>query len=202
MTVPRTDKRGNTGNDSPPMLRFLIAYESVEIGLQALQLYQRLAKRFGEGYRFELNVWKFEALGVPSLARVAAHEAVAADLVVIAANRDDRVPLDLRSWMDKWIGKKADMDSALVLLSKRPNGREEYSAPMLAFLRDVANRGNMTFLCDAIETAALRNAFLERIQRGDRRISPAGENLSGRISFDLPTTSRLNSTQEHFDPAE
>lgn len=135
------------------------------MGLQALQLYQRVAKRFGPEYRFQLDLWKFEALAVPSLGKHAADEAAAADLVIIAVNRDDRVPLDLRIWIEQWTQRRTGKDRALVLLSGHSSGSVDTAISMDAYLRDVASQNGMTFLSDSVGTIGrVRNAFMEQIQ--------------------------------------
>ncbi|MBI2946478.1 MAG: hypothetical protein HYY23_02455 [Verrucomicrobia bacterium] len=140
------------------------------MGLQALQLYQRVAKRFGPEHRFQLDLWKFEALGVPSLGRHAADEAAAADLLIIAANRDDRVPLDLRIWIEQWTDRKIGKECVLVFLSERSSATTDGVAPMHAFLRDVARQNLMTFLSDSLGTIGrVRNAFMEQIQERARQ---------------------------------
>lgn len=180
-TVPSNIRKRDSGSHDVPALKVLIVYENVEIGLQALQLYQRVGNRFGHQYYFQLNLWKFEALGVPSLGKQAANEATAADLVIVAINRNDKVPLELRVWMEKWIDQKIGQDSALVLLSKGIGG----STPILTYLRDIAKRGSMTFLADSIgATADHTKAFTPRTDEFQIPISRAArrtEEVANRV---------------------
>ncbi|MBM3840656.1 MAG: hypothetical protein FJ398_22385 [Verrucomicrobia bacterium] len=150
-TVART-KRCDSKGGATSGLRFFIAYENIEMGLQALQLYQRVARRFGQEHRFQLDLWKFEALGVPSLDKHAAEEAAAADLVIVAANRDDRVPLDLRIWVEQWTDRKIGKECVLVFLSEHSHSAPDGAAPLHTFLRDVASQNLMTFLSDSVGT--------------------------------------------------
>ena len=78
----------------------------------------------------------------PAAAARAVEQACEADVIVFCACGSTEVSLELRGWMERWLPAKAGQEAALgLLLANREDG-----GVAMAYLRDAAQRGRMTFL--------------------------------------------------------
>src|SRR5262249_17960024 len=100
---------------------------------------------------FEINsdLWKFELLNLPQLGERAALEAAQADMIIISTRGTGELPAHVKKWIERWLPQKTGGQSALVaLLHPDPAPMGEWP-PLCAYLRQVAERGNMDFFWKA-----------------------------------------------------
>ena len=186
MKVPKGPIPDCSSTEEPdPALKVFVAYEASEDGLHALRLYQGIIRKFDKEYRFDVDFRRFEVLDVPFLRTRAAMEAIEADLLIIAV--DGRFPLtaEFQSWIDEWVEKKVGWDSALVLLTRHSRDRDnDGSASVREYLRNVALRGEMTFIVGATEgAAAIKSPSLDQFPTETRLIIPHdAEHLENRLA--------------------
>ena len=88
-------------------------------------------------------------LRLPQLRTIAAAEAAAADLVIIAVHHSESLPDELQSWIDLWLGQKGQqLRLLLALFDPVYSG---ISTTLRAYLEGVARKGNLEFLAQAEE---------------------------------------------------
>jgi hypothetical protein len=147
--------------DAPPeaktALSILIAYGEKNAGQRAMRICRGLMRGLKEDYDFGVDLWKFDALQVPTMARIADRNAARADLIVISSDAPN-LPYSAKLWIEGIIRKEAGRPRALVALL--PDGRDGTAPahPSHSYLRDAARRGGMEFICEPDGAAAADRA--------------------------------------------
>ncbi|MBI4664328.1 MAG: hypothetical protein HY735_36490 [Verrucomicrobia bacterium] len=160
-------------------LNVVIAYDTFESGLTAAQLYQHTIQNFSADYLFEVAFWRFEVLCIPFIADRAAAEAAQADMIILAVDNGEKLPDEIRDWIEKWVIHKPGRDSALVFVSRNPAPERRAAVANQAYLRDIALRGEMTFLTDLnAKPAEAENQAVREIRPSTRALGPAAQRLS------------------------
>src|SRR5215472_17322151 len=85
-------------------LNVVIAYEDLETGKRAMKTYDYLVEHLGEQCLFANQMWKFDVLAVPKLREIAARDAAAAEIIIIAAHEGRDLPTEVKSWIEMWLG--------------------------------------------------------------------------------------------------
>ena len=96
--------------------RVVVGYEDYSSGLRAMQLYNHILELWDEPSELQLNLWKFEPLGLDKLRHAAAAEAARADMILISIRGDHRLPKEGIDWIERWMGSKRRKTSALGLI--------------------------------------------------------------------------------------
>jgi hypothetical protein len=133
---------GSSDAEVNPALNVVIAYEDLETGKRAMKTYDYLVEHLGEQCLFANQMWKFDVLAVPKLKDIAAKDAAAADIIIVAAHEGNELPAEVKSWIDHWLKYKTRA-SALVGLF----GSESVDTPVRDYLASVAKRANIEFFC-------------------------------------------------------
>ncbi len=122
----------------------VVAYEDFESGKHAQKTCNFLMEHLDTGCRFINQMWKFEALAVPSLREMAAKDAAMADVVVISCHGNTDLSIDVKAWIELWLGHQGAA-SALVCLFDRPDECADRIRSIRDYLASVAMRGEMEF---------------------------------------------------------
>jgi len=112
---------------------------------------QSLARDLGERSRIVQHVWAFSTLRMTELQDIAAEEAAAADLVIIATRQAESLPEEVKIWIEKWLRQKGARKTVLVALLDR--GYDGATGPIRAYLQEVAARGGLELLVELREGA-------------------------------------------------
>ena len=134
-----------------PTFKVVIVYGGFECGLRAMQLYERLTRKLAEDCPFELHLWNWEVLTMPSIASTAADAAAIADLVILTLAENGALPSRLKYWIDSWVEKELQHEAALVALFNPIRGPLEGSNAPWTYLVDVANRRGMKLFAGSLE---------------------------------------------------
>lgn len=139
-------------SEGAPVFRVVIAYENLERGLEAMEIYERLIVDFAQECRFHLDIWKCEVLEIHPVREQAAKAAAVADLVLLSLEGDHELSADLQTWIEEWAGRRQETDGALVALVNP--GRDDWPTmpSILGWLRETAVRGKMQFLTNSGES--------------------------------------------------
>lgn len=126
--------------DRKPVFNVVIVYEDFETGKNAKRTYDYLASNLGDDCEFSNQMWKFDVLSLPKLARIAAQDAVEADIILVATH-GGQLPRQVKEWLEAWAsnGTKA---LALVALC---DGEPAAAHLAITTLRDAARRAGTQF---------------------------------------------------------
>jgi len=138
LTLPALRSREFEGN---PTFNVVIAYEDFETGKRAMRTYDYLVQHLGEACVFSNQMWKFEVLDVPKLRSMAAKDAAAADIIIVAAHGDSDLPPGVKAWMELWLAEGTHAIALVGLFDA-----EEFAEnPARTFLTDAARRRKLEF---------------------------------------------------------
>ena len=116
MRTKRCDANATRFGPEPrPVLRIVIAYDGFAGGKAAMETYGMLVSRFGGEYLFHLAVWRLDFLGRPETDPAAVRDAVEADVLIVAMERETLQP-EVVDWAEAWIPRKLGQVGALIAL--------------------------------------------------------------------------------------
>src|ERR1700690_4235133 len=86
-----------------PSLNVVGIHDDFASGKRVMRIYDRLRQQFDHEYAFRINFWRFDALDTRKLRKLAAAEAVAADVVFIATRARGPLPEQTKTWVRRWL---------------------------------------------------------------------------------------------------
>ena len=164
--------------DETPDFNVMIAYEDFESGKQAKSTYDFLIENLGTNCRFASQMWKFDVLGIPKLREMAAKDAATADIVILACKGPNRLPIEVKAWIELWLAEKNNA-IALVALFDSPDADPQQVESTREYLSSVAKRGQMEFFMQPYELPMIPKAERPAWQR---QISPLDEEALSTLS--------------------
>jgi hypothetical protein len=131
--------------------RVVVGYEDYSSGLRAMQLYNHILELWDEPSELQLNLWKFEPLGLQKLREAATIEAVNADLIILSIRGDNALPKEATDWIQDWSEQKTPGESAIALLvdtqfSSHPNAQATQE-----YLQSIANSTGIDFITSKLK---------------------------------------------------
>ena len=133
---------GSSDRDINSALNVVIAYEDLETGKRAMKTYEYMVQQLGDQCLFANQMWKFDVLAVPKLKEFAAKDAAAAEIIIIAAHEGRELPVEVKSWIEMWLGYKTEAGALVGLF----DGESE-NTPARNYLAEVARRAKIEFFC-------------------------------------------------------
>ena len=127
------------------------AYEDSSTEPRVGEFCQNLTRQLGKSPELSKGMWLFSELRSTQLRGMAASEAAAADLIIIAVHHQESLPEEVNDWIHMWLDQKSKKPSVLVALFDTVYQGD--STSMHAYLKDVARQGNMEFLVQAEESS-------------------------------------------------
>ena len=127
-----------------PRLSLVVAYQDVECGKHAQATCAFLEERLGGEFGIVSQMWKFDALAVPALREAAARDAAVADLIFLSCHGTDELPMDVKAWMELWLGCQSSA-FALVALFDQANREAPHVREIQHYLHSFAMRAGMEF---------------------------------------------------------
>jgi hypothetical protein len=120
------------------------AYEDSHTDARVNEFCQTLGRRLGANCEVTRQMWLLNELRAPSLRAIAAAEAARADLIIIAVHHALDFPVEVKSWIDLWLGLKGKRP--IVLLGLFDPVYQGDSTSLQAYLNRVSKRGKMECL--------------------------------------------------------
>jgi hypothetical protein len=130
-------------------MALLAAFEDSSTGTRVKDFCKSLSRDLGSRCRITEHVWLFNTFRLRELQEIAAEEASASDLIVIAAHRAGSLPDEVTSWIDLWLRQEVKHPGVLVALLD--SAEDDTPNPVQTYLQGVAKRGGMEFLVDSSE---------------------------------------------------
>jgi len=168
--------------------RVVVGYEDYASGVRVMQLYNHILEVCDES-ELQLNVWKFELLGMIKFREVAAVEVVHADLVLISVRGDRVLPKEATDWIESWIHLKSTMTSALGLLLDQQFVSHSNAEHTRRYLQELTSEAGIDFITSQsmkvedsarfeklFERSTASSNLLESILQRDRSVDHWGIN--------------------------
>lgn len=153
-SVPRTN---SFGPESKPIFRLVLIYEDMASGKRAMRTCQALIDKIGEEFEFRNSLWSFDVLQLSKTQSEAAHEAAAADMIMIAARGTEPLPEFVSRWIENWAGQKRSRRGALVALIETGEHFVRGTSPVHSYLRGIAENAPLDFFCQETSSSPARS---------------------------------------------
>jgi hypothetical protein len=111
-------------SEKRPQARTLTAaiiYDDFDFAARVAAGLDRVAIRADEAIRWDIKPWRWDLLGVASLAEAAFDETANANLLVVAASETRRLPEALMAWLDHWAMHRKIRDAAVLAFGPDDN---------------------------------------------------------------------------------
>ena len=150
--------------DTKQALRVVIAYNDVAVGKRAMRVLADLGKGLGEDIEFHPLPWSFDLLADMNWREVAAHDAVKADILIIATSSTNPLPSAVERWAKATISQKRGTAAAVVALFGSDENPDGAGSSRLEAIRDGSSTSG---------SRLLRARAAPRTRRGHRANSSA-----------------------------
>jgi hypothetical protein len=128
-----------------------VFYEDGATRGRAMQICDRLVKKFWTDVEFEFSWWRFDFLNEPGLADEAVRVAARSEVILVAAHAGRALPLPVENWINRWLPARAPGFGILVAMIGTGADRLKGLTPIHVYLREVAQRANMDYLPQVID---------------------------------------------------
>jgi hypothetical protein len=140
-------KRGALMN---PILNVVMAYEDVSLAKLAKEKWDSLVNNsLQDNFEIDLRLWRFDALRIPELRKVAVDEAANAQIVFVVTHGTGELPFEVKDWVEQWLAQinQEEASRLLALLAVPPPSESgATNISQLAYLQRAARKGSMDFL--------------------------------------------------------
>jgi hypothetical protein len=111
----------------------------------AIELCQRLARKFSGDLEFEFTWWGLKYLSDPEIASQAAQVAMKADLIIFSIHKLEALPLEIETWFERWIRQRAPGGGALVVL-RQPKAERSWIPLEQSYFEALAQRASLDYV--------------------------------------------------------
>lgn len=121
----------------------------------AIRLCNSLEKAFHSELDFHITWCRFKYFKDPAVASEAAELAADANLLLVAIQCADDLPLEVKAWFERWLPNRELSDGALVLLNTSGLPSPPPTIPHTSYLYLLAQRGNLDYISLSSTTTSL-----------------------------------------------
>ena len=128
-------------------MNLTVIYHDARTQAWAREVYDRVARLAGREW-LRATWWKISDLVEPGVLAGAVSTAMRAELIVVAVDTTEGLPLPFHIWVDNWLPHRRQAAGCLFALigrSEPPNGR---SSQVREYLREVSRMGRFEFLVE------------------------------------------------------
>lgn len=147
-----------------------IAYNDVAVGKRAMRVLADLGKGLGEDIEFQPLPWSFDLLADMDWREVAAHDAVKADILIIATSSTNPLPSAVERWAKATISQKRGTAAAVVALFGSDENPDGAGSSRLEAIRTAAQRAGLAFFAPAPRHEL--DEAIDRIHRRSEMVTP------------------------------
>jgi hypothetical protein len=156
-------------------------YEDLDAGNRAMRTFDSLLQHCGRSISFRSDMWKFDTLRCPSIARLAAQDAADADVIIVSGHGSEELPEEVRGWFEQWVQCRPGRPTALVSLLDHAAGLLPQFDPAQTYLEGLARRLGMEFVSMFIEEEE-KDVVARHIPNGDEEPPACLEAFCRRIA--------------------
>lgn len=127
-------------------------YQDEHARARAVAVCDQLVGRFWAQIEFQFYWVEFNKLAVPAVRCVPATAIAGADIVACAVCAEEQVPAHAAAWFDEFVGLRVKREGVLIAIVGGADDPIERKLPRLRWLREIARRSGMDFLCESAPT--------------------------------------------------
>jgi hypothetical protein len=128
-------------------LNLTVVYHDARTQSWAREVYDRVASVAGREW-VHATWWKVSDLVEPGVLAGAVSTAMRADVVVVAIDAAEGLPLPFHVWIDNWLPHRKQATGCLFALIGRSGPANAHSSRVREYLREVARMGRFEFLLE------------------------------------------------------
>src|SRR6185295_2535741 len=164
--------------DSTKPFLVMVVFDDCAAQKKATQIYSGLVKQFGDDFAIESDWCRFDELRETTAAERAARIAAHADLVMFVAAGQDDLPDHIKLWIEMWMARKENRETALVAMIGVTKKQPRPSTPAHAYLERVATQTGLNFLPGQFEvTRSIPSCSLEGLIERAEAVTPVLEEI-------------------------
>jgi hypothetical protein len=142
-------------SNSQDTCNIVVLYDGDASRTRAMSACDFLVGQFWEHVELNFHWWRTDFLRDPTLARVAAADAIGTDFLIISSDQRDTPSPLLEQWFESWLAQRPQQhqhQGALVDLTTSPGGQVYgFAETREQFFREVCRRGNFDYLTTLAE---------------------------------------------------
>jgi hypothetical protein len=128
-------------------LNLTVVYHDARTQAWAREVYDRVVKLAGREW-LRATWWKISDLVEPGVLAGAVSTAIRAELIVVAIDAAEGLPLPFHVWIQNWLPHRQQSAGCLFALVGRSGPANAHSSRVREYLREVARMGRFEFLLD------------------------------------------------------
>ncbi len=132
-------------------LKVVVACESSKAAGRVCAVLEVIGRNCEMEGRLIYSWWNFDGLTVAALRKLAAMEAAAANIIVIAAHDQEELPEEVINWLNQCLAMTEFHPRALVALLDLDTANKKVSQVIISQLKKVAEWGQMDFFANGTE---------------------------------------------------
>jgi len=165
-----------SSKDGSPFNVALI-YEDAQTREWSRETFERISKVAGE-QEVRPTWWNLNNLGDPGVLAAAVSTAMRADIIVLAAQAGDGMPLAFYAWINAWLPNRFRSGGILAALLGKTERSGARPARVGDYLREVARQGRMRFLLETRKLDVEANGANGHLHLNGNGSSYANRNLA------------------------
>lgn len=151
MIADQKERRDSTASNPTDTWKVLAIYEDAETRRHAVEVCDKLMKRFWGGVGFDVAWEPFESIENAPLEASRIRKAAEAYLVLFATHPQHPLPAGVKTWIEGWIQTRGDREGVLVGLHDPGAGVSGSVEEKYLYLRNAAHRGGLDYLTELPE---------------------------------------------------
>src|SRR5690242_4889076 len=146
-SINRLEKFIATSSKDGSSFNVALIYEDAQTREWSRETFERISKVAGEqGIR--PTWWNLNNLGDPGVLAAAVSTAMRADIIVLAAQAGEGMPLPFYTWINAWLPNRFHSGGILAALLGKTERSGARPLRVGEYLREVARQGRMSFLLE------------------------------------------------------
>ena len=137
-----------------PTLRVFVAFEDIKTRVEAWQLYRHLADDLARDIELTSVFCNFDVVEAGKASDETTLAVAQADLILFSINEGFQLNGRVKSWIESWVKHRRVDDGGLFLLFEHSAIAPIEPSSNQVYLRGVAERAGMEFLCQTVAMAA------------------------------------------------
>ncbi len=129
------------------VLNVVVAYGDSFAGKRAKAVLDRLVQQLGRKVLLKCNLWKFNVQETPQLNKLAANDALEAQMIIIAAHEGTELSGPMKQWLADWLLDRDVASAALVAVLDYGHQAGGNQTPVSSYLKKLAEVGSLDFFC-------------------------------------------------------
>jgi len=158
--------------DPEEALSALVVYEDAITRNRAMDICDRLVRKFWSDMEFVFSWWRSDFLRDAQFATEAARVAAGSDLIFFSAHAGRELPSYVETWIETWLPERGKRNGVLVAMIGTVDDQIKGLTPIHVYLREVAQRANMDYLPQVVDAPLNQlNASIETITRRAEKVT-------------------------------